>query len=352
MYSLGKVMAAVVIGIAILGCQPEQQAASAVTPARGVERESESAGDPGSREISIGVMPKLVGIPYFNATERGAIEAAQELGVTLIYDGPKENDVQAQAELLETWVAKGYDAIAVAPNDPDAIAPVLQKARRRGIKVFSWDADAREEARDYFINQCTSESVAKYLMDVMAEGAGPDAKYIIITGSLTAANQNIWMEEMEKYRQSAYPSMANLSRTPKVSEEDQALATQVAADSLRAYAELGGIFAITSVSLPGSAEALRKAGAADRVFLTGLATPNDMKPFIADGTVKKFVLWDAVDLGYLAVHVAAAVVRGELMPGATGFKAGRLGEVKIENDEVILGPPIVFSKDNIDQYDF
>lgn len=353
--SIGNVVASLLIGLGVWGCRPAQEAVPATAPAgppSRAQRESEPATDSGRAQITIGVMPKLVGIPYFNATERGAKEAARELGIALIYDGPKENDVQAQAELLETWIAKGFDAIAVAPNDPDAIAPVLQKARRRGIKVLSWDADARKEARDYFVNQCTSESVAKYLMDVMAEGAGPDAKYIIITGSLTAANQNIWMEEMEKYRRTTYPNMTNLSATPKVSEEDQALATQVAADSLKAYADLDGIFAITSVSLPGAAEALRKAGAADRVFLTGLATPNDMKPFIADGTVKRFVLWDAVDLGYLTVHVAAAVVRGALKPGATTFKAGRLGEVEIRDDQVVLGPPIVFAKDNIGEYDF
>lgn len=346
---------ALVAVIAITGCTPSQPAPG---PAQPDPQEPGAAStaptEPATaKRLTIGVMPKLVGIPFFTATEKGAKEAGEELGVNVVFDGPPKNDVQLQVQMLETWIAKGYDAIAVAPNDPDAIAPVLEKARKRGIKVIAWDADAKKEARDFFVNQCTSASVAQSLMDVMAEGAGPEAKYIIVTGSLTAANQNIWMAEMEKYRKEKYPNMINLSETPKVSEEDPALATQVTADSLKAYPDLQGIFAITSVALPGASEALRKSGMADKVFLTGLTTPNSMKEYIADGTVKKFVLWNPIDLGYLAVHAAAASAKADIKSGATSFAAGRLGECAVVNgDEIILGDPIVFSKENIDQYDF
>jgi len=319
-----------------VACGPSQQP---TTPAEG-------------KPLKIGVMPKLIGIDFFNATEKGAVQAGKELGVTVDFDGPVTNDVTLQAQMLETWIAKKYDAIAIAPNAPDAIAPVLERARKRGISVITWDADALPDARDFFVNQCTAASVAKSLMDVMVDGIGPDGKYLILTGSLTAANQNIWMAEMEKYRQATYPNLTNLSETPKASEEDQALATQVTADCLKAYPDLEGIFAITSVALPGAAEGLRKAEAADRVFLTGLATPKMMRDYVMDGTVKRFVLWNPVDLGYLAVYAAAAVAKGELEPGATSLTAGRLGDVQVQGTEIILGDPLVFDKDNIGQFDF
>jgi len=302
--------------------------------------------------LKIGVMPKLIGIGFFNAAQRGAEEAGKELGVTVNFDGPTKSDVTLQAKMVDTWIAKKYDAIAIAPNDPDAIAPVLEKARKRGIKVVTWDADSKPATRDFFVSQCTPESIAKALMDVMVEGIGPEGNYIIITGSLTADNQNQWMAEMEKYRQAHYPNLRNLSETPKAPGEDQAAATQVTMDCLKTYPELDGIFAITSVALPGAAEALRKKGAADDVFLTGLATPNDMREYVKDGTVKRFVLWSPVDLGYLATHVAVAEVKGELKPGATSFKAGRLGEVKVDGDTVILGDPTIFDINNIDDFDF
>lgn len=304
------------------------------------------------KKLTIGVMPKLKGIDFFNAAQQGAEEAGKELGVRVVFDGPVTNDVTQQAQMLDTWIAKRYDAIAIAPNDPDAIAPALARARKRGIKVITWDSDAQKDSRDLFVTECTNASVAKALMDVMAKGAGPDAKYIIITGSLTAANQNIWMKEMEKYRKRVYPHMVNLSPTPKASQEDQALATQVASDCLKAYPNLQGIFAITSVALPGAAEALRKAGMADKVFLTGLATPKAMRDYVEDGTVKRFVLWNPVDLGYLAVQAAVAAVKGDLKPGQGTFKAGRIGTVKVQGDTVILGPPMIFDKSNIDKYNF
>ena len=306
---------------------------------------------PGSaKNLKIGMMPKLIGIEYFNACEKGAKEAAAELGVELEWDGPDTNDVSRQTALVEAWIARKFDVIAIAPNDPDAIAPALKKARKRGIKVITWDADSSEESRDYFINQATYHDIAKTLMDVMAKAIGEDGKYLILTGSLTAANQNIWMDEMEKYRKETYPKMTNLSETPKVSQEDQVMATRVTIDSLKSYPELQGMFAITSVALPGAAEGLRKSNAADKVFLTGLSTPNSMREYIMDDTVKKMVLWNPVDLGYLAVYSAKMLAEGTLQEGK--IDAGRLGEIEVKGSEVLLGQPLVFDKENIDQFDF
>jgi ABC-type sugar transport system substrate-binding protein len=303
-----------------------------------------------AKDLKIGVMPKLIGIEYFNACEKGARAAAKELGIDLIFDGPDTNDVSRQTAIVETWIARKFDVIAIAPNDPDAIAPALKKARQRGVKVITWDSDSAEETRDFFINQSDNSAVAKALMDVMVQGIGPEGKYLILTGSLTAANQNRWMEEMEKYRKEKYPNLKNLSETPKASGEDQALATQVTIDSLKSYPEMQGLFAITSVALPGAAEALRKTKSADRVFLTGLSTPNSMRPYIKDNTVKKMVLWNPLDLGYLTVYAAKKLAE-EGLTGAE-LEAGRLGKIKIRGSEILLGDPLIFDFDNIDEYNF
>jgi len=304
----------------------------------------------GERDVTIGVMPKLIGIDFFNAVERGALEAAEELGVTVKYDGPPTNDVAAQAQMVETWIHRGYDAIAVAPNDPDRIAPALTKAREKGIAVLTFDADAVSEAREFFVNQATYAAVAHALVDVMVEGIGEQGKYVILTGSLTAANQNLWIEEVEKYTRDKYPHMVNLRDTPLASEEDQAKATQVTIDSLKANPEIEGIYAMTSVALPGAAEGIRKADAVGKVFLTGLSTPNTMKPYVDDGIVQKFVLWSPVDLGYLTVHAAHRLLHGELVPGS--IEAGRLGQIQVMGDVVLLGAPVTFDAANIDQFDF
>jgi ABC-type sugar transport system substrate-binding protein len=319
--------------------------------------EPQSSGDDAApaaqdEKLVIGVMPKLIGIDYFEATRRGAEDAAKDLGVEVDFDGPVTNDVTLQAQMLETWISKKYDAIAIAPNDPDAIAPVLEKARKRGIAVITWDADAAKPARDFFVNQAANEAIAKTLLDLVANQVSPEAKYIILTGSLTAANQNIWMDFIEQYRQEAYPNMVNLSETPKATEEDQALATQVTMDVIKTYPDLESLIAITSTGLPGAAEGLRKGERAEDIFLTGLATPKTMREYVKDDTVREFALWNPEDLGYLSVYAAVELLRGNLEQGDETFEAGRIGEVQLRGDEILLGDPIIFDKDNIDEYDF
>lgn len=341
-FALNTLVAAVLLG-GLAAC-----GAPAPAPGGG----GEAAAPPADKKLVIGVMPKLVGIDYFNATEKGARKAAEELDVTVDFNGPADPDVTKQAQLVETWITRRYDAIAIAPNDPDAISIALAKARNRGITVLTWDTDAQPGSRDWFVNQASSEAIARTLVDLMAEGAGTDARYLMVIGTLTAANQNAWMRLANAYAAENFPAMVNLSQTPKGTEEDQALATQVAIDATKAYPDMNGMFALTSVALPGAAEGLRKAGAADRVFLTGLSTPKTMREYVKDGTVKKFALWNPEDLGYLAVYAAVASVRGDLAPGATTFSAGHIGEVSITDTEILLGDPLVFHADNIDDFDF
>jgi rhamnose transport system substrate-binding protein len=314
--------------------------------------QNRSGGGSSDKALTIGIMPKLVGIDFFNAVEKGALEAGRELEVNVVYDGPVVNDVTKQSALVESWMARKFDAIVIAPNDPDAIAPVLRKAQARGVAVLTFDADANPGSRGYFVNQCTYDAVARSLVETMVEGIGPEGKYIYLTGSLTAVNQNIWMERMEVYRKAKYPKMQNLSDTPKASEEDQALATQATIDILKSYPDVQGIYAMTSVALPGAAEALRKEKAYDRVFLTGLSTPNSMREYVREGVVKKFVLWNPVDLGYLAIHAAKAVLDGTLTENTASITAGRLGQIQVAGREVLLGDPVVFDAGNIDEFDF
>ena len=125
---------------------------------------------------------------------------------------------------------------------------------------------------------------------------------------------------------------------------------RVTQDLLRAYPNLAGIFGITSVALPGAAEAIRQSGYAGKVAVTGLSTPNSMRQYVEDGTVRTFLLWSPVDLGYLTVHAAKKLIDDGALPAM--FEAGRLGTIEVRDREVLLGPPIRFTKDNIDGFDF
>jgi ABC-type sugar transport system substrate-binding protein len=303
-------------------------------------------------KTTICLLPKKKGLPYFTSCAEGALEAAKSLpGVTLIYDGPTDGSPEKQAEMIEKWTLKGVDVIAVSPNDPKVVAGAMRKARSQGTRVITWDADAEADARDFFVNQATAQDIGYAMVDAMARDLGGDANgdVAIITARLTAANQNAWIAHM-KDRLGKYPGL-NLVAT-KPSNEDQKLAFQVAQDLMKAYPKLRGIFGISSVSFPGAAEAVRQAGKKDQVLVTGLSTPNDMREYVKDGTVKSVVLWNTRDLGYLTIEVADALAKGTLKPGATSIQAGRLGERKIVGDNVLLGQILIFTKDNIDKFDF
>jgi rhamnose transport system substrate-binding protein len=306
----------------------------------------------GSGGLRVGVMPKLIGIDFFNAVEKGAKEAAAELGVDLIFNGPTVADVTKQAEMLDTWITRRLDVIAVAPNDKHALGPTLRKARSQGITVLSWDADADENSRDYFVNQATYESIGYVLVDIMAEQIGGKGDVVIVSGTHTAVNQKIWIGHMKERIASKYPGI-NIVKI-EYPGEDQSKSFRVTQDLLKTYPDLDGIFGITSVSLPGAAEAVRAAGKSGKIVVTGLSTPKQMSQYVHDGTVKEFALFSPVDLGYLTVHVAKQVREAGETSLPAKITAGRLGELAVDDAKkmVIMGSPLRFDKKNVDTFDF
>ena len=301
-------------------------------------------------KTKICMMPKLVGIPYFNATERGAKDAAKELKVELDYNGPTEAAAVRQVEFIQQWVQLRCDAITVAGNDPDALAPALEEAQRSGIKTGSWDADVAKPARSYFVNQATFKAIGETMTDIMAAETNKKGKFLIVTGSLTAPNTNEWIAAMKKRVKDRYPKMKIASVQP--GEENLQKGIDVTKSYLSANPDTAGVFGITTVALPGVAEAVRQMGLKGKVHVTGLTDPVIAKPYVDEGVIKKAVLWNPEDLGYLAVYVAKKMLDGS-MPKSGEFKAGRLGDVKmLSKDEVLLGPPLVFSKKDVGKYDF
>ena len=207
-----------------------------------------TAAKSGKRPV-IAMMPKAKGDPYFISCKAGAEEAAKELGVDLIWDGPTGLDAAKQNEVVEGWITRGVDAIAVSVENSAGISTVLRKARERGIKVVTWDADAAEDARDYFINQATPEGIGYTLVDEGARLLGGKGEFAIITGPLSAANQNSWMEFMRKRVAEKYPELKLATMRPSDDDRDKAFAeTQTI---LKVYPNVKLIIAISAPAVPG-----------------------------------------------------------------------------------------------------
>jgi rhamnose transport system substrate-binding protein len=302
-----------------------------------------------ARRLTIAMMPKAKGDPYFVSCRAGAEEAARELGVDLIWDGPTSLDPAKQNELVESWITRQVDVIAVAVENRAGISTVLRKAKQRGIHVLTWDADAEPDARDFFVNQATPEGIANALTDEAARLMGGTGDFAIITGALTAANQNEWMAFIRKRLSAAYPNVKLVTVRPSDDDRDKAFVeTQTV---LKVYPSVKLIMAISAPAVPGAAEAVRQAGRTN-VSVIGLSLPNINKPYVHAGVVQTVVLWNTRNLGYLTVHAGSQLAGGTLRADARSINAGRLGALEVRRGQIILGEPLLMTKANIDSYDF
>jgi len=301
------------------------------------------------KRITIAMMPKSKGNAYFIACRKGAEEAAAELNVNLLWDGPTDPDPAKQNEVIDTWITRGVDALAIAVENRAGISSVLRKAKQRGIPVITWDSDAETDARDFFVNQATPEGIGNTLMDQAAQTLGGKGEFAIITASLTAANMIEWQKVIEQRRATKYPDIKMAVLRP--CDDKQPKAFDEANNILNAYPNVKLIMGICSPSVPGAAEAVKQSGRKD-VKVIGLGLPNDSKRFVHDGITEAVILWNTMDLGYLTVYAAHQLQAGTLKATTPTLTGGRLGELKIIDRNILLGEPFIFNRTNIDQFDF
>jgi rhamnose transport system permease protein len=301
------------------------------------------------KRTTVAMMPKAKGDPYFVSCRKGAEEAARELGVDLIWDGPTDLDPAKQNEVVEGWITRGVDVIAVSVENQAGISTVLRKARERGIKVLTWDADAQKDARDFFINQATPQGIGYTLTDEAARILGGRGEFAIITASLSAANQNEWIKHIKARLAEKYPDLKLVAIQPSDGDRDRAFSeTQTV---LKVHPNVKLIMGIAAPAVPGAAEAVKQSGRKD-VKVIGLSLPNLCKPYVHDGVIESVVLWNTLDLGYLTVYAGNELSAGKLKTGANQLKAGKLGMIEVREDDVLLGAPFIFNKSNIDRFDF
>ncbi|WP_203580042.1 rhamnose ABC transporter substrate-binding protein [Microbacterium hibisci] len=309
-------------------------------------------GDGGDAELSITMLPKNLGNPYFDTSTSGAQEAADEFGGTLEEVGPTEASPTSQVSYIQTAAQQGVGALVVSANDPEAICDALDEASSAGVKIVTFDSDTNPDCRDLFINQATAEGIAKVQVDLIAEQIGDAGQIAVLSASANATNQNAWIETMKELLAADHPDI-ELVEVVYGDDDDQTSFDKTAA-LLQTYPELKGIISPTTVGIAAAARYLSTSEYKGKVALTGLGTPNQMREYVEDGTVTAFALWNPADLGYLAAFAAQALATGEIA-GEEGdsFEAGKLGSYEVGADGVVLlGEPYVFDADNIGDFDF
>ena len=350
---------------------PAASEATSTAPAEGSQT-AEARGSADYSGLTIAMLPKFKGENYFDAVKLGAQEAADEMGITLLYDGPSQDQAtnQKQVDILQGWIAQGVDAILVSPNDATAIVSTLEEARSAGIKVITFDADAND-GRDMFINQVTAEAAAKGLLDgakvdLEAKGYGSDKKanIALVSGSGTDANQTAWeaaIDELLATDDYNFMVIKNKDTDVLYPGTDETKVNEACATLISRMGpgedQIQGAIALSSMSTPALGaqyEAAASKPDANVITMTGLATPNALASYIEDTSnpLNTGVLWNCMDLGYLSVQTAAQLCAGQISETDASINAGRLGEKAIENGEVVLGDALVFDATTVGDFNY
>jgi rhamnose transport system substrate-binding protein len=304
--------------------------------------------------LKVFVIPKNLGNSYFTTADSvnsgGALAALAALGETGAETSGTVDTPSSQIPVIQADISKGAKALIISATDPTALCPTLNSAMKRGITVVTYDSDA-PTCRDLFINQASSQAIGAIEVDLLATQLHDSGQIAIVSASADDTNQNTWIGYM-KQELKKYPKMTLVSTV--YGNDDTATSTQVTQGLLEQYPNLKGIISPTTVGIAAAAAVLDTAKYRGKVALTGLATPDEMKKYVADGTVKSFALWDPANLGYLAAYAAVEFASGKIngTPGQT-FTAGKLGTFTVGADHtILLGPPYVFNASNINNFNF
>jgi rhamnose transport system substrate-binding protein len=322
---------------------------------------SSSAASGGSGSIKKGLkvyfIPKDTQNPYEVLADKGGQKALGELGGSVIVSSGTADTAAAQLPSIQAAIQAKADAIVIAANDPSALCPSLNRAANAGIKIVAFDSDIAcgSSPNHLFINQADTKQIGTSEVDLLAKQINSTGEIAILSAAASATNQNAWIKYM-KEQLTKYPKMKLVSTV--YGNDDPATSLTVLQGLLSAYPNLKGIISPTTVGISTAAQYLSThKDIAKRVVLTGLGLPSQMRKYIKDGTTQSFELWNPSDLGYLAGYAAASLASGtELKEGAT-FTSGKLNKTYTMAAgagelSVILGPPTVFDKSNIDQFNF
>ncbi len=154
---------------------------------------------PAMAQTKIALVVKSLGNGFFDAANKGAQEAAKELGdVEVIYTGPTTATAEGQIEIINSLIAQNVNAIAISANDPDALVPALKKAMERGITVISWDSGVAPEGRQVHLNPSDTNLIGETIIKLAADYLPDGGDVAILSASSTATNQNAWIEAAKK----------------------------------------------------------------------------------------------------------------------------------------------------------
>ena len=326
--------------------------------------------------MTVAFIPKVAGNAFFESANNGAQKYAEKWGITVDYVGNATAGAAEQTEVINQAVNSGVDAICISTVDAAGVSDALKAAADAGVTVCTWDSDALPADRSLMVSQGTPDVLGKMLVDMGADAltrrgkdpAKDSIKYCWHYSQATVTDQNSWNVAGEAYIKENYPNWENVAPDNYYSNQDAEQAVNVGAAVLADHPDVDLIICNDSTALPGQLQAAQNAGLGkDDISITGFASPNSIKDFCNNDVLYEWGLWDCGLQGAMGCYCAAYIAAGNEVKVGDTINIPEIGEVEVNandciaegaetadtnNGVVLLPERVVFTVDNMNDYDF
>lgn len=274
---------------------------------------SSDGGAPATKRLQIAVVPKGTTHEFWKSVHAGAVKAAEEVDVDILWKGPlKEDDLKAQIDVVSTFVARGVSGIVVAPLNASALRSPVKAAKQANIPVVVFDSDLQGDDHVSFV--ATDNQVAgKLAADAMAKKLGDKGNVVVLRyqeGS--ASTQNREKGFIDGVR--GAPGLALVSDNQYGGATTESAFQKAESLLLATKAQSGGVsgvFTPNESTTFGMLQALRKSGTNKKVAFYGFDASEKLVSALREGDIDGLVVQDPFKMGYLAVKTMADHLRGK-----------------------------------------
>jgi ribose transport system substrate-binding protein len=257
--------------------------------------------------ITIAVIPKGRAHLFWQSVQAGAVAAARENDVEIIWNGPtSETDYTGQIQIVEAMINRRVDAIAVAPIDKKAMVAVVDRASRQKIPVVIFDSGIETEN---FVSQVATDNYAAGRMAAqrMGEVLNGKGKVVILAVQPGAASTMAREQGFEDAIKEKFPGIQILDK--RFGMADYAKSLAVAENMLTAHPDLDGLFASNESSTVGAAQAVKARQV--KLKLVGFDWSPTLLEDLKAGLIDSLVVQNPFQMGQESVLAAVRHLKGK-----------------------------------------
>ncbi|HKE78231.1 MAG TPA: ABC transporter substrate-binding protein [Solirubrobacteraceae bacterium] len=247
------------------------------------------------------------GDEFYITMNCGAQAKAQELGVTLDFQGPDKFDAALQTPVVNAVAAKKPDAVLVAPTDTKAMFAPIQQMSQNGTKIVL--VDTTLDQPDMAVSQIASDNEAggRAAAEALSKLIGGEGKVFVVNvkpGISTTDARGKGFADGAKELGLTYVGQ-------QYDDDDPAKAAAITKAALAKNPDLKGIFATNLFSAEGAATGVREAGKLGQVKIVGFDAGPKQVEDLKNGVVQALIAQKPADIGAQGVQQAYNALTGK-----------------------------------------